>query len=82
MVSAMQSAASGSVDINEWDFQVLKISAIDPTWAIGSATHKTQPDQYEGELFWLHEISGSWKVVDSGTGLEPADVGAPSDLSL
>ncbi len=81
MVAAMEDFAGGMVDVEDWDFEIIKISAIDPTWALGGASHKYHPESYQGEIFWLHKVAGAWRVVDAGTGLEYYDVGAPSDLS-
>ncbi len=81
IIAAMQEFAGGMVSASDWNFHILKISAIDPAWALGSASHKYHPESYQGEIFWLHKVSGSWTVVDAGTGLDYYDVGAPSDLS-
>ncbi|MHB8781279.1 MAG: hypothetical protein ACYC55_07830 [Candidatus Geothermincolia bacterium] len=77
----MREAAAGMQDPDDWNFDVIKISAIDPTWAVGGASHKTQPENYQGEAFWLHKVDDTWFVVDIGTGLTAEDVGAPSDLN-
>ncbi len=81
IVAAMQDYAGGMVNVSDWSFHILKISAIDPNWALGSASHRYHPESNQGEIFWLHKVAGTWTVVDSGTGLEYYDVGAPSDLS-
>jgi len=81
MIAAMQEFAGGMVAASDWNFQILAISAIDPSWALGSAAHKYHPESYQGEIFWLHKVGGTWTVVDAGTGLDYYDVGAPSDLS-
>ncbi len=81
MISAMQEFAGGMVTVSDWNFEIIKISSIDPKWALGSAAHKYHPESYQGEIFWLHKVGGTWTVVDAGTGLDYTDVGAPSDLS-
>ncbi len=82
MVAAMQEYAGGFVNAEDWNFEIIEISSINPSWALGGASHKYHPESYQGEIFWLHKVGGTWTVAASGTGLVYSDVpGAPSDLN-
>jgi hypothetical protein len=74
-IQAMKNAFGG--DTTGWTFRINKVSALDPNWEVGSSS-KTG---YQGALYLLHKENGTWVVKVYGTDWNPADYGAPSDMT-
>lgn len=74
-IQAMKDSFQG--DTSGWTFRINKVSALDPNWEVGSSS-KTG---YQGALYLLHKENGTWVVKVYGTEWNPADYGAPSDMT-
>lgn len=71
---------SKGIDTSGASYSVVSTSTTDPNWKVDKETGSgTQP-----AYFILHDVNGSWTVVDYGTGFTAAKMkadGAPGDLS-
>jgi len=62
-----------------WTFVVDAVSKTDPNWKIDASFYIGNPQAG----FWLlHNVNGTWKVLDYGTGWDPQKLGAPADLKI
>ncbi len=69
------------VNTSGWTFSVVKSSASDSTWKIDEGIKSGQKTLY----FLLHQVKGSWNVVDYGNAMTPDQIkgkGAPADLQI
>lgn len=70
-----------NINTTGWTFSVVKTSASDSAWKIDEAVKSGQQTLY----FLLHQVKGSWNVVDYGTAMTPDQIkgkGAPADLQI
>lgn len=71
---------SKNIDTDAMSYEVVKSSKIDPDWKMDVA----RDSGGKATFFLLHEVSGSWNVVLSGSSLTAAKIraaGGPEDLS-
>ncbi|MHB8897015.1 MAG: hypothetical protein ACYC99_17825 [Candidatus Geothermincolia bacterium] len=67
------------IDSSSMSYEVVSTSASDPNWKIDIASDPQGAKTY----FLLHNVNGSWTVVDAGTSITAdklKSAGAPSDL--